>query len=93
MIRQRSAQEIFGKQVGHLELFRMSVRDSRCGWVAAAPSPVVAWLLGITVLGETLLSSGGETVFVLGAAVKIGNGTRIWPKYGDIPDSLTEPSQ
>src|SRR5208283_6119802 len=29
VIRQRSAQEITDKQVGHLELFRMSLRDTR----------------------------------------------------------------
>jgi hypothetical protein len=29
VIRQRSAQEITDKEVGHLELFRLSVRDAR----------------------------------------------------------------
>jgi len=35
VIRQRSAQEITDKQVGHLELFRLSVRDARW-WMGAA---------------------------------------------------------
>jgi drug/metabolite transporter (DMT)-like permease len=34
VVRQRSAQEITDKQVGHLELFRLSVRDARW-WVGA----------------------------------------------------------
>ncbi|MGH3632679.1 MAG: DMT family transporter, partial [Mycobacterium sp.] len=35
VIRQRSAQEITDKQVGHLELFRMSLRDTRW-WLGGA---------------------------------------------------------
>jgi hypothetical protein len=35
VVRQRSAQEITDKQVGHLELFRLSVRDRRW-WLGAA---------------------------------------------------------
>src|ERR1700758_3797654 len=32
VIRQRSAQEITDREVGHLELFRMSLRDKRWWW-------------------------------------------------------------
>ena len=40
VIRQRSAQEITNEQVGHFELFRLSLRDIRWWWggLAAAAS-------------------------------------------------------
>jgi len=46
VIRQRSAQEITDKQVGHLELFRMSLRDTR--W----------WLGGLAAIVNYSLQAG-----------------------------------
>jgi drug/metabolite transporter (DMT)-like permease len=46
VIRQRSAQEITDKEVGHLELFRLSVRDPR--W----------WLGGMGAIGNYSLQAG-----------------------------------
>ncbi|GBE67014.1 hypothetical protein MFM001_34760 [Mycobacterium sp. MFM001] len=59
MIRQRSAQEITDEPVGHVELFRMSLRDTRwwVGGVAAAASfglQAVALALGSVVLVQAL---------------------------------------
>ncbi len=59
VIRQRSAQEITDEPVGHLELFRMSLRDTRwwVGGVAAAASfglQAVALGLGSVVLVQAL---------------------------------------
>ena len=46
VIRQRSAQEITDKEVGHLELFRMSLRDKR--W----------WLGGVAAIANYSLQAG-----------------------------------
>lgn len=59
MIRQRSAQEITNEQVGHFELFRLSLRDIRWWWggLAAAASfalQAVALVLGSVVLVQAL---------------------------------------
>jgi drug/metabolite transporter (DMT)-like permease len=59
VIRQRSAQEITDERVGHLELFRLSLRDSRWWWggVAAGASfalQAVALVLGSVVLVQAL---------------------------------------
>lgn len=59
MVRQRSAREITDEPVGHLELFRMSLRDSRwwLGGVAAVVSfglQAVALSLGSVVLVQAL---------------------------------------
>ena len=59
VVRQRSAQEITDEPVGHLELFRMSLRDSRwwVGGVAAVASfglQAVALSLGSVVLVQAL---------------------------------------
>jgi len=43
VIRQRSAQEITDKEVGHLELFRLSVRDAR--WVAGGIGAIANYSL------------------------------------------------
>jgi hypothetical protein len=42
VIRQRSAQEITDKPVGHLELFRLSLRDTRWWLGGGALSPTTA---------------------------------------------------
>jgi hypothetical protein len=42
VIRQRSAQEITDRQVGHLELFRLSVRDPRWWLGGMGLSPTTA---------------------------------------------------
>jgi drug/metabolite transporter (DMT)-like permease len=59
VIRQRSAQEITNERVGHFELFRLSLRDSRWWWggVAAGASfalQAVALVLGSVVLVQAL---------------------------------------
>ncbi len=59
VIRQRSAQEITGERVGHLELFRLSLRDIRWWWggLAAAASfglQAIALVLGSVVLVQAL---------------------------------------
>jgi hypothetical protein len=44
VIRQRSAHEITDEHVGHLELFRMSLRDARWWLGGGEPSPItVCW--------------------------------------------------
>jgi drug/metabolite transporter (DMT)-like permease len=59
VIRQRSAQEITDKQVGHLELFRLSLRDVRwwlggCGAIANYSLQAAALALGSVVLVTAL---------------------------------------
>ncbi len=59
VIRQRSAQEITDEQVGHVELFRMSLRDARWWWggaaaVASFALQAVALGLGSVVLVQAL---------------------------------------
>jgi len=59
VIRQRSAQEITTEQVGHVELFRLSLRDVRWWWggLAAAASfglQAIALVLGSVVLVQAL---------------------------------------
>jgi drug/metabolite transporter (DMT)-like permease len=59
VIRQRSAQEITTEQVGHFELFRLSLRDIRWWWggLAAAASfglQAIALVLGSVVLVQAL---------------------------------------
>src|ERR1700761_4558996 len=55
VIRQRSAQEITDKEVGHLELFRLSVRDRR--WWLGAAGAVANYSLqaGALALGSVML--------------------------------------
>jgi drug/metabolite transporter (DMT)-like permease len=59
VIRQRSAQEITDKQVGHLELFRLSLRDTRwwlggCGAIANYSLQAAALALGSVILVTAL---------------------------------------
>jgi drug/metabolite transporter (DMT)-like permease len=59
VIRQRSAQEITNEQVGHFELFRLSLRDTRWWWggLAATASfalQAIALVLGSVVLVQAL---------------------------------------
>jgi drug/metabolite transporter (DMT)-like permease len=59
VIRQRSAQEITDKQVGHLELFRLSLRDMRwwlggCGAIANYSLQAAALALGSVMLVTAL---------------------------------------
>jgi drug/metabolite transporter (DMT)-like permease len=59
VIRQRSAQEITDKEVGHLELFRLSLRDMRwwlggCGAIANYSLQAAALALGSVVLVTAL---------------------------------------
>jgi drug/metabolite transporter (DMT)-like permease len=59
VVRQRSAQEITDKQVGHLELFRLSLRDMRwwlggCGAIANYSLQAAALALGSVVLVTAL---------------------------------------
>ena len=59
VIRQRSAQEITNEQVGHIELFRLSLRDIRWWWgglaaVASFGLQAIALALGSVVLVQAL---------------------------------------
>ncbi len=59
VIRQRSAQEITNEQVGHFELFRLSLRDVRWWWgglaaVASFGLQAIALVLGSVVLVQAL---------------------------------------
>jgi drug/metabolite transporter (DMT)-like permease len=59
VVRQRSAQEITDKQVGHLELFRLSLRDMRwwlggCGAIANYSLQAAALALGSVMLVTAL---------------------------------------
>ncbi|HWF68987.1 MAG TPA: DMT family transporter [Mycobacterium sp.] len=59
VVRQRSAQEITDKQVGHLELFRLSLRDARwwlggCGAIANYSLQAAALALGSVMLVTAL---------------------------------------
>src|SRR6201995_2023917 len=55
VVRQRSAQEITDRQVGHIELFRLSVRDAR--WWVGAAGAVANYSLqaGALALGSVML--------------------------------------
>ncbi|MBV8179043.1 MAG: DMT family transporter [Mycobacterium sp.] len=65
VIRQRSAQEITDKQVGHLELFRLSVRDTR--WWLGAICAVANYSLqaGALALGSVMLVTALQVTSLL----------------------------
>ena len=65
VVRQRSAQEITDKQVGHLELFRLSVRDTR--WWLGAGGAVANYSLqaGALALGSVMLVTALQVTSLL----------------------------
>ncbi|HEX4391938.1 MAG TPA: DMT family transporter [Mycobacterium sp.] len=65
VIRQRSAQEITDKEVGHLELFRLSVRDPR--WWLGGMGAIANYSLqaGALVLGSVLLVTALQVTSLL----------------------------
>src|ERR1700743_1492878 len=65
VIRQRSAQEITDKEVGHLELFRLSVRDRR--WWLGAGGAVANYSLqaGALALGSVMLVTALQVTSLL----------------------------
>ena len=65
VIRQRSAQEITDKQVGHLELFRMSLRDTR--WWLGGLAAVVNYSLqaGALAWGSVVLVTALQVTALL----------------------------
>lgn len=65
VVRQRSAQEITDKQVGHLELFRLSVRDTR--WWVGAGGAVANYSLqaAALALGSVMLVTGLQVTSLL----------------------------
>jgi hypothetical protein len=65
VIRQRSAQEITDKQVGHLELFRLSVRDRR--WWLGGAGAVANYSLqaGALALGSVMLVTALQVTSLL----------------------------
>src|ERR1700760_440386 len=65
VIRQRSAQEITDKEVGHLELFRLSVRDRR--WWLGAAGAVANYSLqaGALALGSVMLVTALQVTSLL----------------------------
>ncbi|HEU4363774.1 MAG TPA: DMT family transporter [Mycobacterium sp.] len=65
VVRQRSAQEITDKEVGHLELFRMSLRDVR--WWAGGVAAVANYALQAAALaaGSVMLVTGLQVTALL----------------------------
>ncbi len=65
VVRQRSAQEITDKQVGHLELFRMSLRDPR--WWGGGLAAVANYVLqaGALAVGSVMLVTGLQVTALL----------------------------
>jgi drug/metabolite transporter (DMT)-like permease len=65
VVRQRSAQEVTDKQVGHLELFRLSVRDTR--WWLGAGGAVANYSLqaGALALGSVMLVTALQVTSLL----------------------------
>lgn len=65
VVRQRSAQEITDQQVGHLELFRMSLRDIR--WWAGGVAAVANYVLQAAALaaGSVMLVTGLQVTALL----------------------------
>jgi drug/metabolite transporter (DMT)-like permease len=65
VIRQRSAQEITDKQVGHLELFRLSLRDARWWTGGAAAVANYALQAGALAVGSVMLVTGLQVTALL----------------------------
>jgi hypothetical protein len=65
VVRQRSAQEITDKPVGHLELFRMSVRDAK--WWLGALGAIANYVLqaGALVLGSVMMVTALQVTALL----------------------------
>jgi drug/metabolite transporter (DMT)-like permease len=65
VVRQRSAQEITDKEVGHLELFKMSVRDAK--WWLGALGAIANYVLqaGALVLGSVVLVTALQVTALL----------------------------
>jgi hypothetical protein len=65
VVRQRSAQEITDKPVGHLELFRMSVRDAK--WWLGAVGAIANYVLqaGALVLGSVMMVTALQVTALL----------------------------
>jgi drug/metabolite transporter (DMT)-like permease len=65
VVRQRSAQEITDKQVGHLELFKMSVRDAK--WWLGALGAIANYVLqaGALVLGSVMMVTALQVTALL----------------------------
>src|ERR1700722_4573258 len=76
VVRQRSAQEITDKQVGHLELFRMSVRDAK--WWLGAGGAIANYVLqaGALVLGSVMMVTALQVTALLFALPIYAHMTR-----------------
>jgi hypothetical protein len=76
VVRQRSAQEITDKQVGHLELFRLSVRDSK--WWLGAGGAVANYGLqaGALALGSVVMVTALQVTALLFALPIYAHMTR-----------------
>ena len=76
VVRQRSAQEITDKQVGHLELFKMSVRDAK--WWLGALGAIANYVLqaGALVLGSVMLVTALQVTALLFALPIYAHMTR-----------------
>ena len=68
MVRQRSAQEITNEQVGHFELFRLSLRDIRWWWGGLAATASFGLQAAALVLGSVGAGAGAAGN---GAAVRL----------------------
>jgi hypothetical protein len=76
VVRQRSAQEITDKQVGHLELFRMSVRDAK--WWLGAVGAIANYVLqaAALVLGSVMMVTALQVTALLFALPIYAHMTR-----------------
>ena len=69
VVRQRSAQEITNEQVGHFELFRLSLRDIRWWWGGLAATASFE-LQAALVLGSVVLVQVPRVTALLFACVR-----------------------
>jgi len=70
VVRQRSAQEITNEQVGHFELFRLSLRDIRWWWGGLAATASFGLQAAALVLGSVVLVQAPQVTALLFACVR-----------------------
>ena len=70
VVRQRSAQEITNEQVGHFELFRLSLRDIRWWWGGLAATASFGPQAAALVLESVVLVQAPQVTALLFACVR-----------------------